>query len=85
MQSSTFSGAALALGACIAAVAQAQPAFPPRSVSLVLPSAPGDPTDLIARLLQPKMSARLHQQFVVENRPGGSAVIASNEIGRAHV
>ncbi len=79
----TLRAAALALGACIAALAQAQPAFPSRPVSLVLPSAPGDPTDLIARVLQPKMSERLGQQFVVENRPGGSAVIASNAVAKA--
>jgi tripartite-type tricarboxylate transporter receptor subunit TctC len=75
--------AALVLGACLAAIAQAQPDFPWRPVSLVLPSAPGDPTDLIARVLQPKMSERLRQPFVVENRPGGSAVIASNAVANA--
>ena len=76
-------GATLVLGACFALIAQAQPAFPSRPVSLVLPSAPGDPTDLVARVLQPKMSERLGQAFVVENRPGGSAVIASNAVARA--
>jgi tripartite-type tricarboxylate transporter receptor subunit TctC len=83
MRSSAFSEAVLVLGACIAALAQAQPAFPSRPVSLVLPSAPGDPTDLIARVLQPKMSERLGRQFVVENRPGGSAVIASSAVAKA--
>jgi tripartite-type tricarboxylate transporter receptor subunit TctC len=78
-----LNGAALVLGACLAAIAQAQPAFPSRPVSLVLPSAPGDPTDLIARVLQPKMSERLGQPFLVENRPGGSAVIASNAVAKA--
>ena len=73
----------LALGAFLAAIAQAQPAFPSRPVTLVLPSAPGDPTDLVARVLQPKMSERLGQAFVVENRPGGSAVIASNAVAKA--
>jgi len=75
--------ATLALGACLAAAAQGQPAFPSRPVTLVLPSAPGDPSDLIARVLQPKMSERLGQQLVVENRPGGSAVIASNAVAKA--
>jgi tripartite-type tricarboxylate transporter receptor subunit TctC len=75
--------ATLALGAFLAAIAQAQPAFPSRPVSLVLPSAPGDPTDLIARVLQPKMTERLGQPFLVENRPGGSAVIASNAVAKA--
>jgi tripartite-type tricarboxylate transporter receptor subunit TctC len=78
-----LTGATFVLGACLAVIAQAQPAFPSRPVTLVLPSAPGDPTDLIARVLQPKMSGRLGQQFVVENRPGGSAVIASNAVAKA--
>ena len=83
MPRSMSKGATLVLGACLASIAQAQPAFPSRPVSLVLPSAPGDPTDLVARVLQPKMSERLGQAFVVENRPGGSAVIASNAVARA--
>src|SRR6267378_3688130 len=74
---------ALVFGLLLAAAAHAQPAFPSRPVTLVLPSAPGDPTDLIARVLQPKMSERLGQQFVVENRPGGSAVIASSAVAKA--
>ena len=65
MRSSMLKGATLVLAACFAAIAQAQPAFPSRPVSLVLPSAPGDPTDLIARVLQPRMSERLRQPFLV--------------------
>ena len=71
------------LAATVATAAQAQTAFPTRPVSLVLPSAPGDPSDLIARVLQPRMSERLGQQFVVENRPGGSGVIASSAVAKA--
>src|SRR5262245_43436818 len=74
---------ALVLGSILAAAAQAQPAFPSRPVTLVLPSAPGDPTDLVARVLQPRLSERLGQPFLVENRPGGSAVIASAAVAKA--
>src|SRR5262249_24688539 len=74
--------AALALSVCLTALpAHAQ--FPTRPVTLVLPSAPGDPTDLIARVLQPKMTERLGQPFVIENRPGGSGVIASSVVAKA--
>jgi tripartite-type tricarboxylate transporter receptor subunit TctC len=83
MRSSILKSATLALVACLAAIVHAQPAFPSRPVTLLLPSAPGDPSDLIARVLQPKMSERLGQQLVVENRPGGSAVIASNAVAKA--
>jgi tripartite-type tricarboxylate transporter receptor subunit TctC len=75
--------AALVLSASLAALAHAQTSFPSRPVTLVLPSAPGDPTDLIARVLQPKMSERLGQPFVIENRPGGSGVIASAAVAKA--
>jgi tripartite-type tricarboxylate transporter receptor subunit TctC len=81
MDSRTSRAAALILGTWFAATAQAQ--FPAHAVTLVLPSAPGDPTDLVARVLQPKMSERLGQQFVVENRPGGSGVIASAAVAKA--
>lgn len=76
-------GATLAFAVCLVTTAQAQPAFPSRPVTFVLPSAPGDPTDLVARVLQPKMAGRLGQQVVVENRPGGSAVIASSAVAKA--
>jgi tripartite-type tricarboxylate transporter receptor subunit TctC len=71
------------LAAAIALAPPAHAQFPSRPVTLVLPSAPGDPTDLIARVLQPKMSERLGQPFVVENRPGGSGVIASSVVAKA--
>src|SRR5258707_12632530 len=74
---------ALVLSSSLATVAQAQPAVPSRPVCLGLPSAAGDPSALVARVLQPKMSERLGQQLVVENRPGGSAVIASNAVAKA--
>src|SRR5262245_11685794 len=70
------------LAAALALPAHAQQ-FPSRPVTLVLPSAPGDPTDLIARVLQPRMTERLGQPFVIENRPGGSGVIASSAVAKA--
>lgn len=74
--------AALVLSASLSVLAHAQ-TFPSRQITLVLPSAPGDPTDLIARVLQPKMSERLGQPFVIENRPGGSGVVASAAVAKA--
>jgi tripartite-type tricarboxylate transporter receptor subunit TctC len=74
--------AALVLWASVSALAHAQ-TVPSRPVTLVLPSAPGDPTDLIARVLQPRMTERLGQPFVIENRPGGSGVIASLAVAKS--
>ena len=57
--------------------------FPNHALNIILPSAPGDPTDLLARVLQPKLAERLGQAVMVDNRPGGSGVIASQWVAKS--
>jgi tripartite-type tricarboxylate transporter receptor subunit TctC len=72
--------AAAALAACcLPAMAQD---WPNRPVMLIVPSPPGDGSDIAARLLAEKLRARLGQPFVVENRPGAGGVIASTYVAR---
>lgn len=68
--------AGLAL-APIGAVAQG------RTVSLVVPFAPGGSTDLGARLIAPRFGVHLGQPVVVENRPGAGGATASEQVKRA--
>lgn len=65
--------------------AQAQPpsAFPNRPVRLVVPYAPGGPTDGIGRLLAQKLSALWSQQVLVDNRPGANANIGAEAVARS--
>jgi tripartite-type tricarboxylate transporter receptor subunit TctC len=51
---------------------QSAQAFPDRPIKLVVPTPPGGPPDIIARLLTDKMSAALGQPVIVENLPGGA-------------
>jgi tripartite-type tricarboxylate transporter receptor subunit TctC len=54
--------------------ALAQDAFPNRPIRLIVPFATGGPSDILARLMTPKMSERLGQTVVVEARPGAGGV-----------
>ena len=50
--------------------------FPWKPVRLILGFPPGGATDLVARAMQPRMSAGLGHQLVIDNRPGANGIIA---------
>ena len=59
------------LAAVLALPAAAQ-GYPNRPVKIVMPFAPGGPTEFIIRLVADRLTATLGQAFVIENRPGGA-------------
>ncbi|WP_119292209.1 tripartite tricarboxylate transporter substrate binding protein [Azohydromonas sediminis] len=75
------------LGLCAAALAAALPAiaqeWPARPVKLIVPFAPGGSADVFGRFLAQRLQEALGQSFVVENRPGGGAVIGTDAVAKS--
>lgn len=61
----------------------AQESFPERPIRMVIPFAPGGETDIFARALAPKLGEVLGQPVVIENRPGATGIVASEQVARA--
>src|SRR5205807_9745087 len=66
----------------VSGTARAQ-AYPSRPITLVVPFAPGGPTDTLARLLAQQMRLSLGQVVVVENVTGANGSIAVGRVARA--
>ena len=73
----------LAGAAAGAGPAAAQASYPTRTVTIVAPFAAGGSTDLIARLVAQQLSARLGQQFVVDNKAGANGAVGNGAVARA--
>jgi tripartite-type tricarboxylate transporter receptor subunit TctC len=54
--------------------------YPTRSVKWVVGYPPGGATDIIARLIGQRLSERLGQQFIIENKPGAGNNIATESV-----
>src|SRR5437867_10653139 len=57
--------------------------YPAKPVKIVVGFAAGGPTDVIARIVAQDMTGSLGQSFVVENRPGANAIIATEAVARS--
>ena len=63
--------------------ARAQAPFPSRTITLVVPFAPGGGNDILARAIAPMLAERLRQTVVVDNKPGAGGNIGADFVARA--
>jgi tripartite-type tricarboxylate transporter receptor subunit TctC len=80
----------IVLGAIAAAAlaATAMPAgaaekYPLRPIRIIIPSGAGGITDILGRVIAPKLTENLGQQVVVDNRPGASGIVGSHIVAKA--
>lgn len=76
---------ALALAAAFALAAGAAFAqtYPDRPITMIVPYPPGGNTDLMARALQPELSAALGQPIVIANKGGAAGTVGTIELARS--
>jgi tripartite-type tricarboxylate transporter receptor subunit TctC len=71
----------LLMGMALSGAAHAE--YPEKPITAIVPFPPGGSTDAIARAIGPKITQKLGQPFVVENRPGATGAIGAGMLKRA--
>lgn len=57
--------------------------YPSKMIKIIVPYPPGGTTDIIARLISSKMSDRLKQSVIVDNRPGAGGIIGTAAVAKS--
>ena len=57
--------------------------YPVKPVRIIVPFATGGPADVYARAVAQRLSESLGQAFIVDNRPGGGAVVGTDAVAKA--
>lgn len=72
----------LASGLAAPAVAQ-NDAYPTKPVRVVVPFTAGSSPDVVIRLMAPRLSEQLGQQFIIENRTGAAGIVGAGAVAKA--
>ncbi|NNU44334.1 Bug family tripartite tricarboxylate transporter substrate binding protein [Ramlibacter montanisoli] len=80
---SLLAAAALALALPFAASSVQAQAWPDKPIRIVVGFAPGGFTDVLGRLIGQKLSERLGQPVVVENKPGAAGTLGADQVAKA--
>jgi tripartite-type tricarboxylate transporter receptor subunit TctC len=76
-------GMSIVVAAATLAAPVAAQSYPARPVTIVVPFAPGGPTDIVARSLAQAMEKSLGGNVIVENKPGAGGTLAVADVARA--
>jgi tripartite-type tricarboxylate transporter receptor subunit TctC len=76
-------GFTLSLAGAVCAQAPAGPAYPAKTVRILVGFAAGGGIDVVARLFAQRLTDSLGQSFIVENRPGAGGTIATELVAKA--
>jgi tripartite-type tricarboxylate transporter receptor subunit TctC len=68
---------------CLVATAALAQTYPARSVTFIVPFSPGGGTDISARTVAAKLTARWGQSVIVENRAGAGGILGADAVARA--
>jgi len=74
---------ALVPHATVAASIDPASGYPARPIRIVVPQSPGGTTDYTARLIAPRLSERVSQSVVVDNRPGAGSLVGTDLVAKA--
>ena len=75
--------ASVVLGAVAFAPAAFAQAYPSKSIRMIVPYAPGGPTDVLARVMAQKLGEAIGQTVIVDNKPGASGIPGTDAIAKA--
>ena len=68
---------------CLAAPALYAQTYPTKPIRVLAPFTAGSTVDVMARVVQEQLAARLNQNLVIDNRPGANGIIATEMVAKA--